>query len=52
MLDGFRVSKQDLLQPNRTPGPSRRVFVQLEDLHPALFAEGFTEIEEPELGYG
>ncbi len=50
-LDSLRVSKQDLLQPIGTPRPPRRVLVQFEELHSALFAEGFTEIEEPELGH-
>ncbi len=46
-LDGLRVREKGLLRPVGAPGQPRGVLVQLEELHPPLFAK----IEEPELGW-
>jgi hypothetical protein len=50
-LDCLRVWEQDLLELAGTPGPPRRVLVQLEELHPPHFAEDLSEIEKPRLGH-
>ena len=51
LLDSLRVWEKNLLQLIGMPKLTRRVLVQLEELHPPFFTKDFAEIKQPELGH-